>query len=116
MVENSWGATSGHQGHLIMTDEWFDAYTFRIVVDKKYLTDKVRAVMNDKPTMLPPLGSYVPCRRVILRTECEAIECCYLSLWGERWQHFSFAPRGIPFLPRKGQKTSQNRLTILPDF
>lgn len=54
MVENSWGATSGHQGHLIMTDEWFDAYTFRIVVDKKYLTDKVRAVMNDKPTMLPP--------------------------------------------------------------
>ena len=54
MVENSWGAASGHQGHLIMTDEWFDAYTFRIVVDKKYLTDKVRAVMNDKPTMLPP--------------------------------------------------------------
>jgi len=37
-----------------MTDEWFEAYTFRIVVDKKYLTDKVRAVMNDKPTMLPP--------------------------------------------------------------
>ncbi len=54
MVQNSWGATSGYQGHLIMTDEWFDAYTFRIVVDKKYLTEKVKAVMNDKPTMLPP--------------------------------------------------------------
>ena len=24
MVENSWGASSGYKGHLIMTDEWFD--------------------------------------------------------------------------------------------
>ena len=27
MVENSWGAGAGYQGHLIMTDEWFNEYT-----------------------------------------------------------------------------------------
>ncbi len=54
LVENSWGSTSGHQGHLIITDEWFDAYTFRIVVEKKYLTDTARKLLEQKPTMLPP--------------------------------------------------------------
>ena len=33
MVENSWGAASGYQGHLIMTDEWFNEYMFRLVVE-----------------------------------------------------------------------------------
>lgn len=54
MVENSWGATSGFQGHLIMTDEWFDAYTFRLVVDKKYVPEKILQVLKQTPTMLPP--------------------------------------------------------------
>lgn len=54
LVENSWGVNSGHKGHLIITDEWFDAYTFRIVVEKKYITDKVRTLLDQKPTMLPP--------------------------------------------------------------
>lgn len=52
-VENSWGATNGFKGHLIMTDRWFDAYTFRLVVDKKYITDKVKEVMGTKPIRLP---------------------------------------------------------------
>ncbi|MDE6400636.1 MAG: C1 family peptidase, partial [Muribaculaceae bacterium] len=39
MVENSWGP-GANDGHLIMTDKWFDEYMFRLVVDKKYLTDK----------------------------------------------------------------------------
>ena len=34
MVENSWGAEAGYKGHLIMTDEWFDEYMFRLVVEK----------------------------------------------------------------------------------
>ncbi len=54
MVENSWGADSGYKGHLIMTDEWFDAYTFRIVVNKKYITTKVADALKQKPQMLPP--------------------------------------------------------------
>lgn len=54
LVENSWGSTSGHQGHLIITDEWFDAYTFRIVVEKKYLNDTAKGLLDQKATLLPP--------------------------------------------------------------
>lgn len=53
MVENSWGAGAGYQGHLIMTDEWFNEYMFRLVVDKKYITDKVKDVLKQTPTRLP---------------------------------------------------------------
>lgn len=52
-VENSWGAGSGHQGTIIMTDEWFDEYMFRLVVDKKYVPAKVLEVLKQKPTKLP---------------------------------------------------------------
>ena len=37
MVENSWGPASGYQGNYIMTDEWFNEYMFRLVVEKKYV-------------------------------------------------------------------------------
>ena len=40
MVENSWGP-GANSGHVIMTDEWFDEYMFRLVVNKKYITEKV---------------------------------------------------------------------------
>lgn len=53
MVENSWGPTAGHQGHLIMTDEWFDEYLFRLVVDKKYLPADILREAQQKPTLLP---------------------------------------------------------------
>ena len=52
-VENSWGASSGFNGHLIMTDEWFDEYTFRLVVKKKYLSEKILQASQQKPIMLP---------------------------------------------------------------
>jgi bleomycin hydrolase len=53
MVENSWGM-SGYKGHLIMTDEWFDEYMFRLVVDKKYVPAKILNLLEQKPVMLPP--------------------------------------------------------------
>ncbi|MCF0244733.1 MAG: C1 family peptidase [Bacteroidaceae bacterium] len=53
MVENSWGETSGHKGHIIMTDEWFDNYMFRLVVNKKYLNDKILQAAQQKPILLP---------------------------------------------------------------
>ena len=52
-VENSWGANSGFQGTLIMTDEWFNEYMFRLVVDKKYVPENILKILNEKPTMLP---------------------------------------------------------------
>ena len=53
MVENSWGATSGYQGNIIMTDEWFDEYMFRLVVDKKYVPASLMKYFDQKPVMLP---------------------------------------------------------------
>lgn len=52
MVENSWGP-GANNGHLIMTDKWFDEYMFRLVVDKKYITPKVKEVLKQKATLLP---------------------------------------------------------------
>lgn len=53
MVENSWGANSGYQGHLIMTDEWFNEYMFRLVVEKKYVPQNILDILKQKPIMLP---------------------------------------------------------------
>ena len=53
-VENSWGATSGQQGYLIMTAEWFREYMFRLVVNKKYVSDKLLKAYDTKPVMVMP--------------------------------------------------------------
>lgn len=54
LVENSWGASHGWQGHLIMTDEWFEEYMFRVVVDKKYISSDILKYLDQKPIVLPP--------------------------------------------------------------
>ena len=61
MVENSWGAASGWNGNLIMTDEWFEEYMFRVVVDKKYIPQETLKLLEQKPIMLPswdPMFAY----------------------------------------------------------
>ena len=53
MVENSWGPQSGWQGNLIMTDEWFEEYMFRVVVNRKYIPAETLKLLEQKPIMLP---------------------------------------------------------------
>ncbi|MBN2729202.1 MAG: C1 family peptidase [Bacteroidales bacterium] len=53
LLENSWGMT-GFEGHLIMTDEWFDNYMFRLVINKKYVPEKTLNILKQKAIMLPP--------------------------------------------------------------
>ncbi len=53
-VENSWGADYGYKGSLIMTNRWFDEYTFRMVVDKRYVSDTLLKEFDQKPTMVTP--------------------------------------------------------------
>jgi bleomycin hydrolase len=53
MVENSWGPNSGYKGCLIMTDEWFEEYMFRLVVEKKYVPEDVLKMLDQTPVQLP---------------------------------------------------------------
>ena len=53
MVENSWGATSGYQGNIIMTDEWFNEYMFRLVVEKRFVPADLQGLLDQEPIMLP---------------------------------------------------------------
>ena len=53
-VENSWGSDSGHNGCIIMTARWFREYMFRLVVDKKYVSDKLLKDYEQKPLMVMP--------------------------------------------------------------
>ena len=53
MVENSWGTKSGYRGNLIMTDEWFNEYMFRLVVERKYVPQDILDMLNQKPILLP---------------------------------------------------------------
>jgi len=51
--ENSWGASAGNHGYLTFTDEWFDEYLFRIVINRKYLGEKALKALGGKPVQLP---------------------------------------------------------------
>lgn len=52
--ENSWGTSAGENGYLTFTDAWFDEYMFRIVVNKKFVSQKVLDIYQQKAEMLPP--------------------------------------------------------------
>lgn len=51
-VENSWGDKIGDKGYFVMDDNWFDEYVYEIVVDKKYLTDKMKQALTTTPVHL----------------------------------------------------------------
>ena len=53
LLENSWGM-KGYKGHLIMTDDWFTEYMFRLVVNKKYISEKTLKILDSEPVYLPP--------------------------------------------------------------
>lgn len=53
LLENSWG-NAGFKGHLVMSDEWFSEYMFRLVINKKYISVKTLSILEQEPILLPP--------------------------------------------------------------
>jgi len=52
-VENSWGSDSGMSGYIMMTDEWFREYMFRVVAHRRYCPASVLDLLKQKPVRLP---------------------------------------------------------------
>lgn len=72
-VENSHGDDKADKGYLVMTDEWFDEYLYEVVVDRKFLTKEVIAVMEQEPVVLKawdPMGALARC---VSATSCESV-------------------------------------------
>lgn len=53
-VENSWGEENGLKGFFVMTDQWFDAFTYQVVINKKYLSEEQKQMLTQKPIVLKP--------------------------------------------------------------
>jgi bleomycin hydrolase len=53
-VENSWGDKIGDKGFLVMSDDWFDAYMYEVVVDKRFVPAALLPLLEADPIVLPP--------------------------------------------------------------
>ncbi|RVU55551.1 aminopeptidase C [Anaerosphaera multitolerans] len=53
-VENSWGKDSGKDGYLVMSDSWFNEYMYQVVIDKKYLSQRILKDWEKEPIRLKP--------------------------------------------------------------
>ena len=52
--ENSWGDKKGKDGYCFMTDKWFDAYNFQVVLPINILSKKIQDILATTPVKLPP--------------------------------------------------------------
>ncbi len=53
-IENSWGNDRGKEGYFMMSDTWFDQFTYQAVIDRKYLTKEELAAYEADPVVLKP--------------------------------------------------------------
>jgi bleomycin hydrolase len=53
-IENSWGSSSGTNGFLLMTDQWYDEYVYQIVVPKSLLTENEINELNTVSKLIAP--------------------------------------------------------------
>ena len=53
-VENSWGPNYGQAGCLVMTNDWFNEYMFRLVVNRKYASQSILNQFDQKPLLVTP--------------------------------------------------------------
>ena len=53
-VENSWGEKGGEKGFMVMSDAWFSAYLYEVVVEKSYLAASLLKLLENEPVKLHP--------------------------------------------------------------
>lgn len=53
VAENSFGPERGFGGLIVMDAPWFRTYVFRMAVEKRFLSDRQRAMTQQKPKKIP---------------------------------------------------------------
>jgi len=53
-IENSWGEDVGKKGYFIASDKWFDEFVYQVIIEKKYLKDKWKELLQENPIELEP--------------------------------------------------------------
>ena len=60
-IENSWGTDGPYKGFILCSDKWFNDYTYQLIVQKKYLSDKELSLWNGQISsnfpLWDPMGS-----------------------------------------------------------
>ena len=53
-IENSWGGDVGRQGYFVCSNKYFDEYVYEAIINKKYLNEAQRELLNMEPVELLP--------------------------------------------------------------
>ena len=53
-IENSWGEDAGQKGYYVASDEWFNAFTYQVIIHKKYLKAEWLEALAQPPIELEP--------------------------------------------------------------
>ena len=53
LVENSFGKIRGWDGYVVMQNEWLETYLFRLVVERRFVPEKLIQMLNQKPKVIP---------------------------------------------------------------
>lgn len=53
-IENSWSDEHGHKGYYVMSDSWFDRFTYQAVIRKDLLDETLQAELKQEPIHLHP--------------------------------------------------------------
>ncbi|MCP4219592.1 MAG: hypothetical protein GY765_33475 [bacterium] len=54
-VENSWGTKNGDKGFYAMYDNWVNLYVVRVVIDKRFVPERIQKILKSKAVVIPEL-------------------------------------------------------------
>ena len=59
-IQNSWGEAEGKKGFYIMSDRWFDEYVFKVIINKKHISNEILKQYEKAPIILSPWDQVGP--------------------------------------------------------